>query len=504
MMLSSLSLALTRAGLLTFLPSALFANGEQGAWYDPSDFLPNWRRNLLTYSEQFDNAAWNKSANTQVTANTTAAPDDTLTADQILAVTSSSNSARQFPAVAASTTYTFSVYIKAASSQWAFFTLYDNGSNVRRIWFNVSTGVVGSTTFGGAFVLVGSAITAVGNGWYRCSVSATMPSGISYCFFGVESASADTALDDVVNGSLLIWGAQLEVGSTATAYQKITDGIQDYYTYQAQPVLFQDSAGTTPVTAVEQPVGRMLDKSGRGNHAFQSTSASRPVLSARVNLLTKTEQFDDAVWGKTATSVTGNAATAPNGTLTASQSVASTGSWLIYQAVSQTSGVTYTISAYVKSATGGNQTFRLYGNDAIASGDFTATTSWQLFTFTFTANSTGAGKQNGLAFSSGNTTASLYIWGADLRVSNDGVGIPAYQRVNTSTDYDTAGFPLYLKTDGVDDWMQTNSINFTSTDKMTVWAGVRKVVDSGTVGVICELSSDSVNTNGTFAFFTKN
>lgn len=42
--------------------------------------------------------------------------------------------------------------------------------------------------------------------------------------------------------------------------------------------LFQDSAGTTPVTAVEQPVGRMLDKSGRGNHATQSTSTSRPVL----------------------------------------------------------------------------------------------------------------------------------------------------------------------------------------------------------------------------------
>jgi len=40
--------------------------------------------------------------------------------------------------------------------------------------------------------------------------------------------------------------------------------------------LFQDSAGTTPVTEAGQPVGRMLDKSGRGNHATQSTSASRP------------------------------------------------------------------------------------------------------------------------------------------------------------------------------------------------------------------------------------
>ena len=42
--------------------------------------------------------------------------------------------------------------------------------------------------------------------------------------------------------------------------------------------LYQDAAGTTPVTAVEQPVGRMLDKSGRGNHATQATTTSRPTL----------------------------------------------------------------------------------------------------------------------------------------------------------------------------------------------------------------------------------
>ena len=42
--------------------------------------------------------------------------------------------------------------------------------------------------------------------------------------------------------------------------------------------MFQDSAGTTPVTAVEQPVGKILDKSGRGNHASQATTTKRPLL----------------------------------------------------------------------------------------------------------------------------------------------------------------------------------------------------------------------------------
>ena len=53
--------------------------------------------------------------------------------------------------------------------------------------------------------------------------------------------------------------------------------------------MFQDAAGTTPVTAVEQPVGKIIDKSGNGNHATQSVTASRPVLSARKNLLLATD-----------------------------------------------------------------------------------------------------------------------------------------------------------------------------------------------------------------------
>jgi hypothetical protein len=42
--------------------------------------------------------------------------------------------------------------------------------------------------------------------------------------------------------------------------------------------LFTDSAGTTPVTTVGDSVGKILDKSGNGSHATQSTSGSRPTL----------------------------------------------------------------------------------------------------------------------------------------------------------------------------------------------------------------------------------
>jgi len=41
--------------------------------------------------------------------------------------------------------------------------------------------------------------------------------------------------------------------------------------------LFQDSAGTAPTTAPGDPVGRILDKSGRDNHATQAVKANRPI-----------------------------------------------------------------------------------------------------------------------------------------------------------------------------------------------------------------------------------
>lgn len=50
------------------------------------------------------------------------------------------------------------------------------------------------------------------------------------------------------------------------------------YDFNDLSTLYQDAAGTTPVTGAGQPVGLVLDKSGRGNHAYQTTSASRPLL----------------------------------------------------------------------------------------------------------------------------------------------------------------------------------------------------------------------------------
>jgi hypothetical protein len=51
-----------------------------------------------------------------------------------------------------------------------------------------------------------------------------------------------------------------------------------YFDPSDMATLFQDSAGTTPVTEFGQPVGLMLDKSGNGRHATQSSNSLRPIV----------------------------------------------------------------------------------------------------------------------------------------------------------------------------------------------------------------------------------
>jgi len=663
MQLTSLSLALTRAGFLSFSPASLFANGEVGAWYDPSDFIPDWRYNLLTKTEQFDDADWGK-AGVSVIANASTAPNGTMTADRL--VTNSGTSAlwylQQIPSGAVGA-LAFSIFAKADSAAHIGFSL-DNSGVLAAV--NLASGAI---TLNG----LGITVVSLDAGWYKISLSASGNRVRIFCSTTEIISIFQTVTGDGTSG-IYIWGASLTTAENASKpYQKITDGVQDYYTYQAQPVLFTDSAGTTPVTAVEQPVGLMLDKSkglvlgpelvtngtfdtningwvagispglstfswdaGRlkgayfsggasfaqaettvvgkwyavtgtitagsgsagvyiqnsqssfgpylltlsaaagetktvsgyflatatttwvhcyagntagnvtffdnisvrelpGNHATQSTSASRPVLSARVNLLTKTEQFDDAVWAKDNVNVSPNttATTDPLGGNTADKLIASSTNTLHVttgSAIPAISGVVYSASVYAKQSEYSilqisfssvwnpiRANFNL-NNGVLGSVDSGLTAKiepvgngWYRCSVSSTSPTTissgsvvfgivSAANSARFAAFAGDGTSGIYIWGADLRVANDGVNIPAYQRVNTSTDYDTTGFPMYLRFDGVDDGMVTNSINFTSTDKMTVWAGVRKTNNS-TNEILYELSANITTNNGAFSMF---
>ena len=162
--------------------------------------------------------------------------------------------------------------------------------------------------------------------------------------------------------------------------------------------LYQDAAGTIPVTAVGQPVGKMLDKSGNGYHATQSITASRPTLSARKNILLATETL----------------ATQSVTTLAANYTLSFTGTGSV------------TLSGAATGTLTGIGTDRASITFTPAAGALTLTVSGSV------------------------TKAQVEL----------GSIAGSYQRVTTATDYDTnpAFFPKYLNFDGVDDYLTLGDV----------------------------------------------
>lgn len=72
------------------------------------------------------------------------------------------------------------------------------------------------------------------------------------------------------------------IGQTASAFSPVSlfaaGEVGAWFDPSDLSTMFQDAAGTIPVTSVGQPVGKILDKSGCGNHATQTSAAARPVL----------------------------------------------------------------------------------------------------------------------------------------------------------------------------------------------------------------------------------
>ncbi len=60
--------------------------------------------------------------------------------------------------------------------------------------------------------------------------------------------------------------------------------------------LFQDSAGTTPVTANNDPVGKMLDLSGNNRHVVQATTAAKPTYKTNILNGRSVLGFDGGDW----------------------------------------------------------------------------------------------------------------------------------------------------------------------------------------------------------------
>lgn len=84
-----------------------------------------------------------------------------------------------------------------------------------------------------------------------------------------------------INGATTIKGNTVVGFTPASLFAAGEQGV--WYDPSDFSTMFQDTAGTTPVTAVGQSVALIRDKSGRGNHATQSTAASMPTIQQDAN-----------------------------------------------------------------------------------------------------------------------------------------------------------------------------------------------------------------------------
>jgi hypothetical protein len=176
--------------------------------------------NLQLRSQTLDNAGEWGLSDASITADTTAAPDGTTTADT-LTTTHSSNAGIVLGnnmTVSNPSTCTASVYAKTGDVTWIAFSV-TNGVNVgRRVWFDIANGTVGTNSAVGAgWTLVSSAIQSLANGWYRCQVTLTVTATDPQ--LELWAVSGDGVLTGPgISKTAIFWGAQFETGSFATSY----------------------------------------------------------------------------------------------------------------------------------------------------------------------------------------------------------------------------------------------------------------------------------------------
>jgi hypothetical protein len=263
-----------------------------------------------------------------------------------------------------------SVYAKAGELQ--FLQIASAQSVDEYANFNLGTGVIG--TYGSLASNV--QIENVGNGWYRCSVVFTNGSNGIYCAIA-NSASMGSFVTNTYAGAndtdgLFLYGAQVNAGSLLP-YQATEKRLNiprlDY------------SLGSCPNILLEPQ---------------------------RTNLALRSEEFDNATWGKAGVTITPNQAISPSGTNTMDLITFPLSGLSMLQTISVTSGATYTFSIWL-STQSGTQTIDIGNINVGVFQTITITTTPTRYEITQVASS--ATRFPGIR-STG--AYSIFAWGAQL------------------------------------------------------------------------------------------
>lgn len=236
-------------------PSVLFANNEAGVWYDTagvagaSQAKINWRKNLFLWTEEFENAFWNKPALgidttigiNGIEPNVAVDPFGNTTADRVHFInqTDSDLGLRKSVLALGNKQYVFSLWIRG------------EGANIgKQIRFRLKRATSGT----GIFLTETKTLTA---NWQRESITITLnPNNID-----IETIISSTTSEAT---SALIWGAQIEQASTPTTYQRISNFDENFIAAYPTHSLYQNAGATTPAIFPGDPVALQIDQSRNG------------------------------------------------------------------------------------------------------------------------------------------------------------------------------------------------------------------------------------------------
>ncbi len=244
------------------------------------------RTNLLLGSADLGNASYWTAEGATVAANAAVAPDGNTAADR-LTYSSGNNRINQSVLIsAAAANYTLSAYVKADTATYTRVEINAAGgadpTTGTSVVINLGAGTVAVLSGAGS-----AAIRAIGNGWYRVSVthqsSASHNLLVAYAYGSTNAAGAAAA------GSSYWWGLQSEAGSFPTSYIATAASdvtrLADVLTVPTSAFAYNQLEGTllarfdTPTTAV---VPAVLYADNNNYAAFDVTSPykARAVIAA--------------------------------------------------------------------------------------------------------------------------------------------------------------------------------------------------------------------------------